>query len=35
VSLEPSHCFAPVDGCRIHWVDCEGIDPNVTVRGWA
>jgi pimeloyl-ACP methyl ester carboxylesterase len=28
VSLEPSHCFAPVDGCRIHWVDCEGIDPN-------
>jgi pimeloyl-ACP methyl ester carboxylesterase len=28
VSLEQSHCFAPVDGCRLHWVDCKGIEPN-------
>src|ERR1700689_506793 len=28
VSQEPSHCFARVDGCRLHWVDCKGIEPN-------
>ncbi len=28
VSLEPSHRFARVDGCRLHWVDCEGMKPD-------
>jgi pimeloyl-ACP methyl ester carboxylesterase len=28
VSLEQQHCFARVDGCRLHWVDCEGIEPG-------
>lgn len=28
VSLEQPHCFARVDGCRLHWVDCECIEPK-------
>ena len=28
VSPEQPHCFARVDGCRLHWVDCKGIEPN-------
>jgi pimeloyl-ACP methyl ester carboxylesterase len=28
VSLEQPHSFARVDGCRLHWVDCNGIRPN-------
>lgn len=27
MSLEQPHCFARVEGCRLHWVDCEGIKP--------
>lgn len=28
MSLEQPHCFARVDGCRLHWVDCHGTEPN-------
>lgn len=28
VSLDPPHCFARVEGCRLHWVDRGGIDPG-------
>jgi pimeloyl-ACP methyl ester carboxylesterase len=28
VSREQPHCFARVDGCRLHWVDCECLEPS-------
>jgi hypothetical protein len=28
VSLEHPHCFARIDGCRLHWVDCKGNEPS-------
>jgi pimeloyl-ACP methyl ester carboxylesterase len=28
VSLEQPHCFDRVEGCRLHWVDCECRQPD-------